>query len=348
MPSLVNEPAVDECTNFNSQPSLQKAELAINDLLARITDDSPAYLTDSTESLITTSTTNQTIHRPNERRPPISYLLPPMTVLFPRGAQKQFRYLSKEHLKFLWFREFTNLLVNVNDARHAQEEMFSECRRHYETQSVELSKIDAFERIYTKFHAIQYYTMDSFLFRLVNSAFRSEDPEQIFNISLLQYVIFINKLTEVSQLQSEHIDLEDVTLYRGKKLEANVLQQLKDNINGLVSINGFLSTSQSKAVAEIYAGVDEESDGYISALFELHVNKASLLRKFALISEFSQFPQEKEVLFTVGNVWKIESVSYAQERHMWTVCLKTYSLTDSAASDLLNEISPIQKGFDVS
>lgn len=101
---------------------------------------------------------------------------------------------------------------------------------------------------------------------------------------------------------------------------------LKTNIGCLISPNGFFSTSKSMNVALIYAG--EDSTMNKSILFEIRLDPTKIQSRTivgAPIQQFSRFPDEQEVLFSIGTTFKIEDVVYDKKYKVWRV---TITLTD--------------------
>jgi hypothetical protein len=62
----------------------------------------------------------------------------------------------------------------------AQIDMRNEYERAYRDNAVELAKIEEFFRSYTPESCIRWYTKDSFRYRLLNKAFRTENIDIIF------------------------------------------------------------------------------------------------------------------------------------------------------------------------
>lgn len=116
------------------------------------------------------------------------------------------------------------------------------------------------------------------------------------------------------------------TLYRGKRIPVATLQKLIDYQGCLISINGFLSATHNIDVAIAFSGGCGMRDGYGSAVFEMHIDE-NMTRPCANIDDISQFKDEEEVLFSLGSVWKIESVEYLET--YWKVVLFSYSKADS-------------------
>jgi tetratricopeptide (TPR) repeat protein len=249
-----------------------------------------------------------------------SVIPPPWSIWNSKITENSFRYWKKKSPEFLFFQALTRILTRMTcDPVRSLKEMIAECRLFYIKDATEVKKIDNFNNNYKSEAAIWHYTNDSFLFRLVGRAFRSEDCERIFIFR--RYIIDLH--CELDKLIKKQDTLRTICpLYRGKKLHETVLQQLQDNIGGLISMNGFLSTTYNRRTAlEVFAGVGQNRSDYESVLFEIHIDHTMITRTYADISWISQYPEEEEVLFTIGSIWKIDSIEKNTENLFWTVKL---------------------------
>ncbi|CAF3792826.1 unnamed protein product [Rotaria magnacalcarata] len=251
--------------------------------------------------------------------------------------QNCFRYWTKESLEFYRCQTLNILLTKLNcDYNQSLKEMIRECRNCYFGNHVETKKIDNLYHEYNADKAIIYYTRDSFLFRTISHAFRSEDIERIYKFR--RSIIDLHRqLADIAQRNRP----KQKKLYRGKKLRPIVLQQLKDNTGALMSVNGFLSTTYNQKMALIYAGAGQSLLGYESdksVLFELSIDEVTDDKIFADITSISQFVQDDEVLFSVGSVWTIESVRKSDDL-WWTVELKYRDKLDSELIQSVEQLS---------
>jgi tetratricopeptide (TPR) repeat protein len=113
-----------------------------------------------------------------------------------------------------------------------------------------------------------------------------------------------------------------VMLYRGLKLEADELKKLKENLGCIISTNGFLSTSHSKDVAVEFATRSTKRTNVVPVLYEIECNlNTSKSVVFADITTYSEFAQEKEVLFDLGSTFQIESIRENEQLKMVLVKL---------------------------
>jgi tetratricopeptide (TPR) repeat protein len=124
-------------------------------------------------------------------------------------------------------------------------------------------------------------------------------------------------------------------LYRGKKLSNTTLQQLSDNKNKLISINGFLSTTRNIAIAKSFADIGQTREGYESVVFKLCIDEGAVVRSpFTDISEDSVIENELEILFTMGSVWLLERMEWNDG--YWMIELRSCNDLDSQLNQLRN------------
>ena len=97
------------------------------------------------------------------------------------------RHLNLENSSFLAFQLLIDLMLRLNQTSFARREMIEMCRLKYSDSLPDLNKIDGFERTYNHQDAAEWYTTDSFLYRLLNNSLRLEDIDTIFK---LRYYIY--------------------------------------------------------------------------------------------------------------------------------------------------------------
>jgi tetratricopeptide (TPR) repeat protein len=186
--------------------------------------------------------------------------------------------------------------------------MIEVCRQYYRGHTKQLKLIDEFERDYRPEDAIRWYTKQSFVYKLVNKALRSEDIDQLHT-----FRFFIGDLSESLAREHEKIlssEEEILTVYRGVKLDREEFDQLKENQGKLISTNGYLSTSRLRSPALAFAKKPSKRTNVIPVLFEIECAVKELGKTviFADIAMFSDFPNEQEVLFDLSAAFKLESI----------------------------------------
>ncbi|CAF1478845.1 unnamed protein product, partial [Didymodactylos carnosus] len=228
----------------------------------------------------------------------VKIFLPPFSMFSSNIKENSIRNVSKESIAFIWFQLLIKILLHIVHTDDAKYEMIEECQTYYQDNEIELRKISSFEEDYKSKKAIWWYTADTFLFRLMNKAFRSEDIDKIF--------IFRLFISDLHKQLSEEITNQKINeptslkLYRGKKLFSTVIYKLKNSIDQLISMNGFLSATSDIDVARSYAGDGCLRLGYETVLFELDINTNHQRESFVDITKLSCHEDEGEVLFLIG------------------------------------------------
>jgi tetratricopeptide (TPR) repeat protein len=198
------------------------------------------------------------------------------------------------------------------------------CREYYSGNKTELHNISNFADSYDEVKAIVWYTKDSFVHKLLNKALRTHDHEKL--LAFRPYIKDLRRqLFETHERMRNKVTENVLHLYRGQMMHCRELEELKDNVGNLISMNGFLSTSLNQNVALIYTehGLGRSSMlNYQSCLFEIRVNFRRSNTIFADITEYSDYPDEEEVLFDIGSTFKIASIAYDEAKGIWIIKLE--------------------------
>jgi hypothetical protein len=225
--------------------------------------------------------------------------------------------------------------------------MIDELRRASSDNDIFLKQINDFELNYNSNAAIQWYTKDSCLYRLVNRALRNEDIELI-----IKYRFFIIDLYQkLDELHKQIINLNNrseqtlLTYYRGQSMSSTEIDQFKQHIGSLISINTFFSTTSSLDIALMFAGgsILEGITSNKPVIFSIEVN--SLIentRPYANINFYSAYEDEDEVLFALGSVFSIENVDLLSiNDNVQVIHLKMIDEKDLPQEDLSIDISQL-------
>ena len=97
-----------------------------------------------------------------------------------------------------------------------------------------------------------------------------------------------------------------IMLYRGFKIDEKEFKRVRKSLNGYIQIEGFLSTTLTASVADLFAkNAKMVIEVPVANLGGMHDNG------LANISCYSSYRHEKEVLINAFNVFKILSVHSA-------------------------------------
>ncbi|CAF4180179.1 unnamed protein product [Rotaria sordida] len=211
--------------------------------------------------------------------------------------------LDKNEYTILWNQAFIYYLVNDLDIdmNELKKNMIEQCQLEYSNNQIQLNSINDFDKNCTYDNVLNWYTKDSFVYRLVNKAFRKRNIDLICKFRYF-IILLYKKLKELSiKQQKENYS----TIYRGQILGKNDLENLQSNIGRLISINTIMSTSRNENVARGFIYGAE-----VGVIFEINTISASdnILRPFADISQLSVMSSEEEILFFAGAVFRINSV----------------------------------------
>jgi tetratricopeptide (TPR) repeat protein len=240
---------------------------------------------------------------------------------------------SKEQSSFLWSQILLQVLLRLPQSDSAKQEMVKQARDQYHENMNELAKIDRFDQTYSANTALEWYTRDCFVYRLVNKALRTENIDNIF-----LYRFFIGDLyRQLSHMHTQYISAvksSTLTLYRGQLVSTTELENIKSSVNQYISINTFFSTSQSSAVAVGFFAGGSLRPVAECVLFEISVDISIKTQPFADIHMWSVNQDEEEILFTMGTIFKIESCEEFNEE-FWHVKLSLSNEYDPQIQRLL-------------
>jgi hypothetical protein len=168
-----------------------------------------------------------------------------------------------------------------------------------------------------------WYSKQSFVYRSVNKALRTEDIDALYTFR--DYITHLRTRIEHehSRLRRKcrHTKSNIIRLFRGLKMTMEEILQMRDNVGGLISMNGFFSTSRDFEQAVRFATKTSHRNDVVGVLLEIDgdVNLDRMI--FADIVEYSAYPKEQEVLFDLASIFKIVHVEFDKGRNLWTMQL---------------------------
>ncbi|CAF1419904.1 unnamed protein product [Adineta steineri] len=238
--------------------------------------------------------------------------------------QKSLKDLSQESASFLLHQMLVYILKQMSQDEQSKKQMLNMCRDYYNQNKKELKKIEEFQNTYTHDKAIEWYTDECFLYKLLNKALRTEDIELLFN-----FRFFIIDLCSVIEQENQLLKNKGtLTLYRGTQIPNEELKKIKENIGKTISTNGFLSTSRSINVSLQFIHMNAQSNDFTSVLFEIKTNPLLKTVIFTDVGDRSRIEGEEEVLFNLNSLFKIIAVCFDPELRVWKVELNA---TDEGA-----------------
>lgn len=206
-----------------------------------------------------------------------------------------------------------NCLLQMRTDVSDKNELISISKQIYRKNQAELVIINEFEQRYTADTAILWYTRDSFVFRLLNKALRTQNIDVLF---LFQFFI-ADIRRQLEKLRS----FTPIRAYRSQLMSIEELKKLRDFNGQFISINSFFSATLDRNRAISYI---ENAMNLQPVLFEIDADpRLNVEKPFANI-RYHSFSREEEVLFMLGSVFQIMDINSLQ-RGIWVVKLKLCS-----------------------
>ncbi|CAF1164936.1 unnamed protein product, partial [Rotaria sordida] len=199
-----------------------------------------------------------------------------------------------------------------------------------------------FDKEYDPKKAIYWYTRESCIYKILNRSLRTQSIDGIIPFS--SFIKDLNK-----QLDDEHKSFvknqksSSIKVYRGQIISKDEVNRLKSGKGELISVNSFLSTSTNKEKAiEFATSRSPPTDELTSILFDITIDLNNITKPYADIKQFSAYPDEEEILFMLGSIFRIENVDYDEKKKIWigklTLCSSNDSDIKNFSSELNNEL----------
>ena len=233
--------------------------------------------------------------------------------------QKSLKDLSKDVATFLLHQMLILVLKELPHEEESKQEILNLCQTYYKNNQHKLKKIEDFQQSYTSEKAIECYANEQFLHKLLNKAIRTEDIELI-----CAFRFFITDLYKAIEHENEQSKDESlITFYRGTQITTDNLEQLKNNVNKIISINGFFSASRSSEIYMRFITSRFVMNNFQRVFFEIKADRSSKTVSFANMKKKSGDVDEGKVLFNLNAPFKIQSVVFDSLLDVWKVELRT-------------------------
>ncbi|CAF1352395.1 unnamed protein product [Adineta steineri] len=254
---------------------------------------------------------------------------------FDQHPEKSIRNLSKQSAEFLWFQIFKDVIMRMPHDSHAKRQMVQFCKNYYYGDHEQQLFIEEFEQDYRPDNSIKWYTKETFLYKLVNKALRTEDIE---HLHIFRFFISDLSLSLSAEYEKIRSNKDTIILYRGQKMDPIELLSLQENHGNLIAANGFLSASRSEQLAIEFAIKPTKRSNVLSVLYEIECNVKSTI--FADVAQFSDYPKESEVLFDFGSTFRFISVTEDKQSKLWKIKMNA---TDEGAAVMKEYIELYRK-----
>lgn len=215
--------------------------------------------------------------------------------------------------QFVFSRIFIDCLLRLKYTPIDKAEFLNLCKSEYAGNHCELNNIREFEEHYSSNEVLRWYTKESFFYKTLNAALRTQDIHMIY--------LFRDFISDIYRQLQYHQVKQARRVYRSQLMSTDELDDLKQHIGQFVSINSFFSTSTNRATALFFLGdrTSWTNPKLESVLFEIHADPQMVITKpFADISRYSHFNNEMEILFMIGSIFRLMNIKQNEDR-IWII-----------------------------
>ncbi|UJR29681.1 hypothetical protein I4U23_017229 [Adineta vaga] len=203
--------------------------------------------------------------------------------------------------QFVHWQVLMDVLLRLKVTEKDKKELIDLCKTQYKGNDLELSILAEYEQSYSPTKALQWYTRECFLYKILNKAFRVQDIHILFLLRSFCRDIY----QQLKENQCSHT----IRVYRGQLVSKDELKTLQQSVNQLISMNSFLSTSVDPKQALLFSTGSSIPHDLERVLFEIEANPNNVASKpFANVSSHSPFKHEFEVLFMFGSIFRLNKI----------------------------------------
>ncbi|CAF0853728.1 unnamed protein product [Adineta steineri] len=213
--------------------------------------------------------------------------------------------------QFVFSQILVDCLLRLKSTETDKNELINCCQNEYEGNHTELDNLREFQQDYSSDKVLMWYTKETFFYKTLNAALRTQNIHMIFLFRSFIYDIY----RQLQKYQSKR----PLQVYRSQLMSNHESDRLKINIGQFISINSMFSTSKERTTALFYLGDITTKIDSERVLFEIDADpKIVNTKPFANISKHSYFPDESEVLFMIGSIFRLNNINLDDDQ-IWII-----------------------------
>ena len=210
---------------------------------------------------------------------------------------------------FMYTQLIKEVILDLKYNEQSIKDFITYFNQHHAYYDIDLKSVTAFAENYDKHTSIWWYTSPSFVYSILNKVLRTLETSTIAKMAF-----FIRDLhRQLEQLHKQQFNTGSTsqifTVYRGQGLPSEDFEKLKKTKGGLLSFDSFLSTSLDRDISSVFAVSLSDVTALIPILFHITVDPSKSTTPFACIDNFSYYPYEKELLFSMHTVFRIGEIT---------------------------------------
>ncbi|CAF1558035.1 unnamed protein product [Adineta ricciae] len=244
------------------------------------------------------------------------------------------KHLHELNQSFMYTQLLKEIILDLNYDERSVKDLTHYLREEYGDNEYQLKFITEFEGNYFKGTPIEWYTRETFLYRMLNYALRIQDVDCIIKMGF-----FIRDLhNQIKQLHAEQYPVGKTrlfTVYRGQGMSCADFKKLQNSIGGLISFNNFLSTSEDYHFSFAFAESHQDHSDLTGILFEITIDTTKTRVPFADLHNTSYMKDEYEILFSMHTIFRICKIEQLSENNkLWKVLLELTADNDELLEKL--------------
>ena len=231
--------------------------------------------------------------------------------------------------KFINFQVLIDCLLRLPLVEIDKNELMTLYEDEYKGNKSKLEHLNEFRETYSSDKVISWYTRETFFYRTVNTALRSDNIHMMFLLRL--YIFDIQQQLEKYQCQNR------LKVYRYQTMSKDEFAKFSQVEGRSISFNSFISTSTDRestirVLSDPNCPIDWER-----ILFEIDADpKTKKVKSFADITQLSYFPVENEILFMMGTIFRVDKI-FSDENQIWIVQMTLCGDDDNHLKDVLKD-----------
>jgi tetratricopeptide (TPR) repeat protein len=236
---------------------------------------------------------------------------------------------------FMYTLLIKEILLQLQYNDQSIRDLVNYCRKKYtdDNNVDELKHVNKLEREYGPRSPIWWYSNECFIYSMLNRALHEQDFASIIRMGF-----FIHDLHEqITKLHAEQTvnKKAEFQVFRGHGISRIALKKLTKTEGGLIAFNNFLSTSHSPTIAQEFVERALKNPQSAAIFFRITVDPSISSAPFASVGNLGCFNHEKEVLFSMHAVFRVERIEqdHTSDR-VWNINLKLTSDNDKQLNRL--------------
>ncbi|CAF0738460.1 unnamed protein product [Adineta steineri] len=213
--------------------------------------------------------------------------------------------------QFVFSQILVDCLLRLESTETDKNELINCCQNEYVGNFTELNNLREFQQHYSADRVLWWYTKETFFYKTLNAALRTQNIHMIF--------LFRSFIRDIHQQLQKSQSKQPLQVYRSQLMSIDELDGLRNNIDQFISISSMFSTSKQRTTALFYLGDITTKFNSERVLFEINADsKMATTKPFADISEYSHFPEDSEVLFMIGSIFRLNNIDRNDDQ-IWII-----------------------------